>query len=281
MPSQPVSDEIAGALALFFANGSGPTHASLSGVFARSGYGDVDPYRPPSRGDLGGPNKEARVLAVVRTAVQRPARARELVEGLLAVLSGYFRSSNDEHQSLVATAQSAFRRVGWSLSAEGRLHPFNGPQLETGGRQALEEQLSRLRSATDDPGQLLGSAKDLLEAVAKFVIEELSDDETPAPDRFGSLFHAARTRLKIHPKQIDAEEPGGEQVRKIVGAVWTIAEQVNELRGLQGAGHGRTLPTAITPGVAMLVTREACSVAQFLLDSLDSNQGPLGDADFL
>jgi hypothetical protein len=269
VPSQPVSDEIAGALALFFTGGSGPTHASLSGVFARSGYGDADPYRPPSRGHLGGPNKEARVLAVVRTAVERPARARELIDGLLALLSGYFRSSVEEHQSLVATAQSAFRRVGWSLSAEGRLHPFDGPNLETGGRQALDEQLGRLRSATNDPGQLLGSAKDLLEAVAKFVLEELEDD---APDSFGSLLYAARTRLGIHPKQVAGDNPGSDQVRKIVGAAWTIAEQVNELRGLQGAGHGRTLPTGVTPELAMLVVRETCSVAQFLLDSLDACQ---------
>jgi len=42
--------------------------------------------------------------------------------------------------------------------------------------------------------------------------------------------------------------PGAEQVKKILGATWTIAEQVNQLRNLEGAGHGRTLPTGVTAG---------------------------------
>jgi hypothetical protein len=58
-------------------------------------------------------------------------------------------------------------------------------------------------------------------------------------------------------------------VRKILGASWTIAEQVNSLRNLVGTGHGRTLPTALSVDAALLVVREACSLAQFVLDTLD------------
>lgn len=78
----PVSDEIAGALGLFFHGGSGPSHTALTRAFARAGYGDADSYDR----DAGLPNKETRVQTVVWAACRRPARARELVDALLTEL---------------------------------------------------------------------------------------------------------------------------------------------------------------------------------------------------
>lgn len=264
MTSQPVSDEIAGALGLFFHGGAGPSHGNLTSVFLRSGYSEADTYRA---GEIG-PNKETRVQTVVRAAVRRPARARELVDGILTLLrvQGCFSRSEPEAKRPVTAAQAAFRRLGWSLSDDGVLSAAGEIELDTGGRQALDEQLDRLRRSTDDPALLLGSAKDLLEAVAKFALEELGH---PAPDNFNQLLYLARERLGIHQTQVDGDSPGHVQVRKILGASWTIAEQVNELRNLQGTGHGRTLPTGVTPDIALLVVREACSIAGFLLGSLD------------
>jgi len=269
MPGPPVSDEIAGALGLFFHGGSGPSHSTLSGVFTRAGYGDVDNYRPD---DIGAPNKEARVQIVVRAATRRPDRARELVDGLLAALrvGGVFDRPDDSSRKSIVAAKSAFRRAGWSLADDGTLLSGGSIDLDTGGRDALDEQLKRLRRAVDDPGQSLGSAKDLLEAIAKFVLEELG---CPCPADFNQLWYLARDRLGVHPKQVIGDTAGAEQVRKILGASWTIAEQVNELRNLQGAGHGRTLPTGVPPDVALLVVREACSLAQFMLDTLDRTLG--------
>lgn len=269
MTQPPVSDEIAGALGRFFYGGSGPSHSTLSGVFFRAGYGGEDPY---SAAD-GTPNKEARVQRVVRAAARRPDRARDLVEGVLAALrvAGYF---DVEHPSFDAqrmrATKAVFRRAGWALSDDGTLSVLGQIDVATGGREALDEQVDRLRRATDDPAQLLGTAKDLLEAVAKFVLEELG---TPQDGDFGHLWYLARDRLRIHPAQVVGDGPGAAQVRKILQSSWTIAEQTNELRNLQGTGHGRTLPTGVTPEMALLVVREACAVADFALSSLDRLMG--------
>jgi hypothetical protein len=217
-------------------------------------------------------NKEQRVQIVVRAAVRRPARSRDLVEGLLTALrvGNQFDRPDTEARVRVRTAQSAFRRAGWALSDDGTLAPAGAIDLETGGRQALDEQLDRLRRSTDDPALLIGSAKDLLEAVAKFTLEELG---SPAPQDFNQLWYLARDRLGVHPTQVVGDAPGAAQVRKILGASWTIAEQVNELRNLQGTGHGRTLPTGVSAEVALLVVREACWLAQFVLSALDRALG--------
>lgn len=268
MTQQPVSDEIAAAFAQFFHGGAGPSHSKLSTAFASGGYGGADPY--DSRLQL--PNKETRVLTVVRAAVRRPVTARKLIEQLLVPLrvGNYFGS--DEQRDNITALRRALAHTGWTLSEDGYLRPHGAIDLTTGGREALDEQLDRLRRATDDPGLLLGAAKDLLESVAKFVLEEEGMLPGGHPD-FGHLWHLARERLGVLPSQVNATLPGGRQIRAVLQSSWTIAEQINELRGLQGTGHGRTLPTGVSAELALLMVREACSVAEFMLTTLDRTHG--------
>ena len=247
------------------------THTGGTGrVLLRSGYSDGDDY---VAGRMDNPNKEQRVQSAVRRAIRRPDRARDLTEGLLTQLRLHrcFQPEST-YMSQVATLRSALRRSGYSISEDGMLLTLGAIDLQTGNRSALDEQIDRLRRSTDDPAQLIGSAKDLLEAVARFVLEELSFPMSPNAD-FGQLWYLARERLGVRPEDVIASQTGSDQVRKILGASWTIAEQVNSLRNLVGTGHGRTLPTALSAEAALLVVREACSLAQFVLDTLDRQLG--------
>jgi hypothetical protein len=271
MPQPPVSDEIAAALAGFFFAGAGPSHSKIGSVFIGAGYGQADPYSPQTQQ----PNKETRVRTVLQAAMRRPERARDLVNSLLVQLrvSGCFDPARSNYdQERVRAAQRAFSRAGWALSDDGILSAAGAIDLTTGGREALEEQLDRLRRAADDPGQLLGSAKDLLEAVAKFVLEGFGV-EIPKKADFNYLWYLARERLGILPEQVDPALPGAKNIKSILQSSWSIAEQTNMLRGLQGAGHGRTLPTGVSADMALLVVREACSVAEFTLVSLERATG--------
>ncbi len=271
MPQAPVSDEIAAALGRFFLGGIGPSHSKIGNCFAGAGYAADDPYTPTT----GQPNKEIRVRTVLMAARRRPERARELVEALLVQMrvDGCFdpeRSGYDKQN--VRGAQRAFSREGWALADDGMLSPTGAIDLSTGGRQALDEQLDRLRRGCGDAGQLLGSAKDLLEAVAKFVLEEFSV-QIPRNADFDYLWHLARDRLGLLPEQVNQALPGARNIQAILQSSWKIAEQVNKLRGLQGTGHGRTLPTGVSADMALLVVREACIVAEFTLVTLDRLTG--------
>jgi hypothetical protein len=271
MPQPPVTDEISAALARFFHGGDGPSHSQLSTAFSSTGYKSDDPYDLKAQA----PNKEVRVLTVMAAARRRPDRARQLVEAILVDLrvGGRFHQPADpERRRLIVAAQQAFSRGGWNLSDDGVLSVQGQLDLSTGGRDALDEQLDRLRKATDDPAQLIGTAKDLLEAVAKFTLEEVGFTYPPGAS-FGHLWHLARERLGLLPTQVDTNLPGGAQIKKILGSAWVIAEQINELRGIQGTGHGRTLPTGVTAEVALLVVREACGVAELCLTTLDRQLG--------
>lgn len=271
MSNEPVSPEIAIALSRFFYGGKGPRHSQLTAVFRGTGFEDDAPYDAATAGL----NKEERIRAALTAAVRRPARAGQLVDGLLSLMRahGCFSSDHEGFEaSAVASLQRAFRRMGFSLSDSGELTRVVPLEFSTGGRLALDEQLTRLRRADGDPALEVGTAKDLLEAVAKFVLAEM-DWPIRAQASFPELWHHARERLGVLPEQMQIDVPGGPQARKIAQSAWAIAEQVNEIRGLQGTGHGRTLPAGITPDMARLVVREACMVAEFALTTLDRLTG--------
>jgi hypothetical protein len=174
----------------------------------------------------------------------------------------------------VTAARRAFGRLDWELTEDGELHPGHGVVITSQGRPAIEEQLQRIRRAIGDgdPALLLGTAKEMLESTGKYVLEQFGQDYSEAID-FNQLWYLARERLGIHPSLIDTTQPGGQQVKKIVGAAWTIAEQANELRKEEGTGHGRTLPSQMSPEMARLVVREACNVVDFVLRTLDRQFG--------
>jgi len=78
-----------------------------------------------------------------------------------------------------------------------------------------------------------------------------------------------RDRLGSLPEQVAGDGDVSKAIKAILGSAWKIAKQVNVLRNLQGTGHGRTLPSGVTAEQALLVVREACSVAEFTLATLD------------
>jgi len=269
MSSAPVSDDIAAAIAAFFHGGEGPSHSVVSRSLTAAGLDDGYVYQP----QLQGPSKEQRVLQAFRRA-QRQGGGRKLVEGLLSALrhndlvglpSG--DQSLDEKRLRVALG-----RAGWLLTNDGQLRAFAGADLDTGGREALDESVNRLRGSMADPALLIGTAKDLLESVAKFVLEETGMPVSSSMG-FDALWHIARERLGVLPERVDKSLPGFEAVRAIHQSSWTIAKNVNDLRNLQGTGHGRTLPTGVSEDLARLVVREACSVAEYMLRRLDAEHG--------
>lgn len=266
-----MSGEVGGAFGEFFYGGDGPTHAALTGIFQTAGYALADPYDSVD----GTPNKQQRVLAVFREAERRTTGAQRLVRELLDALriKGYTLPDH-EAANVAATKslRSALAHLGWDLTDDGRLQKQGDIDLSTGGRAALDEQLTRLRRNSEDPAALLGGAKDLLESVAKFVLEEagrLPDRRVEFPEALSLAFE----HLGLLPTSVDATTPGGKQLRAIYQSARTVTTAVNELRNLQGTGHGRTLPTGVTREAARFVIREATHVAELMLATHDRQRG--------
>lgn len=264
----PLDNDVIGAVAKFFHGGAGPSHSEISRILTGSGYGDSYVYVPGAQG----PNKEQRVLEGLTRAKRQPARAKELLNGLLSALRGAGLIGDDASGADVDRLKRALASSGWYLTDDGHLRPFGDIDIDTGGRAALDEQLKRLRRSTADPGLLIGTAKDLLESVSKFVLEEMGYPIASKMD-YNQLWHLARERLGVLPQQVDPNLPGADAIRSIHQSTWSIADQVNRLRNLQGVGHGRTLPTGVSEDLALLVVREAATVADYMLARLEREKG--------
>lgn len=271
MNQPPVSQDIAAAFGKFFFGGIGPTHTDLTEVFLGAGLSDV---APASRGSQSkqGPNKQERVQRTVLAAIRKPQCARPLVDGLLSTLRTHgavVEGTPQFDKASTDVLRRALAHQGWSLTSDGHMTPIGAIDLETGGREALDDQIRRLRQNTEDPALLLGTAKELLESVAKFVLQELQFLPPNRNPGYDELWHLTRDRLGILPEQVAGDGDGSKAIKAILGSAWKIAKQVNVLRNLQGTGHGRTLPSGVTVEQALLVVREACSVAEFTLATLD------------
>jgi len=266
--SSPLNDEVSGALGQFFFAGEGPSHSVLTQVFKVAGLLDHDPYNPATQT----PNKQQRVLAVSGAGARKSETARKLVSSLLNALRLHGAFSSSKGQQRVDTLRSALTHTGWGLTSDGRLEQLGKIDLETGGRAALDEQLQRLRKNADDPAAVLGGAKEILEAIAKFVLEEGGlpvDPRVPFP----GLIEVSFERLGLLPAVINDSVEGSKQIHDIYKSAKKIVIAVNELRNLQGTGHGRTLPTGVTVEAARYVIREATHVAELMLTTHDRQMG--------
>ena len=119
---------------------------------------------------------------------------------------------------------------------------------------------------------VLGGAKELVEAIAKFVLEEGSfpvDPRIPFP----GLIEISFERLGLLPAVINESVEGAKQIHDIYRSAKKTVIAVNELRNLQGTGHGRTLPTGVTVEAARYVIREATHVAELMLTTHDRQMG--------
>lgn len=266
--SAPLNGEIAAAIGQFFFRGDGPSHSALTQAFTGSGLSEHDPYNPATQT----PNKQQRVLTVARAAVRKSTSARKLTESLLDALRLHGTFSSTAEKQRVEDLRAAVAHAGWGLSSDGRLEQPGQIDLETGGRAALDEQIQRLRRNIDDPAALIGGAKELLEAIAKFVLEEgglYPDSRIPFP----GLIDLSFERLDLLPAVVSESSEGSKQIREIYRSAKKTVTAVNELRNLQGTGHGRTLPTGVTPEAARYVIREATHVAELMLTTHDRHMG--------
>lgn len=186
----------------------------------------------------------------------------------------------------VANFWRALRRDGYELDAEtGRVSRI-GTRLDLqslshlSDPSAILEQLERIRRAVnDDPALAVGSAKELIESTAKVVLIErgwaVNDkDDLPA------LARAAQEALALHPAQIGPDGSGG--IKRILGAVTTIAEGLSELRNRgHGTGHGpATARVGLRPRHAHLAVNAATTWCQLMLDTLADPEAPWRRASF-
>jgi hypothetical protein len=264
-----LSDEIASTVARFFDGGHGPSHDELTRAFARVHLSHADPRKAdPFMG------KMKRVRAVLAYAIDHEVDAGDqLVKILIGILraAGAFRTGSDEYagDDLIGAAREAFRHEGVELDLDGNLHQSTLENLEgVELTEALAAYVRRARRGGSDGALLVGTGKDLLEAVARHVLVEMTGSYAKS-DNFPMTLHLAFDRLGLTTPPPNALDPlSGDPQKAVEEALWILGVCVNRLRSAQGTGHGRPFAPTVSDDQASIAIQAMGLVSELLLQKL-------------
>lgn len=273
--SPPLNDRIASALARMVGDAQtdrrDPSHSDIEFCVTtwRLARGD-----PKSQGQTVG--KAKRVRSILTWSIEHSfENGRGFVGQLISLIQscGGFREGSPNHvgNEAITSLREAMASEGFVLSSDGELRPaaldsLSGAELT----EALASYVRRAQRGAEDAALVVGTGKDLLEAVAAHVLHQYWS-QTPAPTTFPMLLGQAFVVLELKtPAQSPASgEPPQHQLHR---ALYEAACAVNSLRNKQGTGHGRPWLPSVTPEEARHATQVMGVVGELLLQTLKAKK---------
>jgi len=132
----------------------------------------------------------------------------------------------------------------------------------------LAEQIRRMEhSVHSDPSLAIGTAKELIETCCKTILAERGKT-FPGKPEIPELTRATLKELKLVPDGIDDSARGSDVLKRLLQNLGTIGNNLAELRGLYGTGHGKHAHAeTLSPRHAKLAVGAASTLATFLFDT--------------
>jgi hypothetical protein len=251
----------------------GTTLAYIDDQFSAVGIAPVDVPLEKLPGGQRRDRVEQHYAAVNWADRSQVARMLHLYEHILS------EATPEEREKLV-------RRLtmdGYAVSPEGRIAPSRPEILEIDTRSIQDPHVFQtdeqriLDNVERDPALAVGTAKELLEATCKLLLEDALatvDPQWTIPQ----LFKAAAKTLDLTVDSVSSDRTGADEIRKVLASLAQVAVGTAELRNLFGTGHGRPRRVALLPRHARLVAGAALTVVRFLLDTRDERRAAKGRA---
>jgi hypothetical protein len=167
-------------------------------------------------------------------------------------------------------------KEGFHIDGAGRVHPSDALLLDGSlgslNNPALIQQVLRriTKALPDDPMLAIGSAKELVEGTAKAVLTQLGKPFSPTAD-LPVLVHLAEEALRNHPTSVDGDADGAASVKRLLGKLTGMTDDLAKLRNEYGTGHAPSaLPAGLESRHGRLAVTAAAAWCTFMLDSLPS-----------
>jgi hypothetical protein len=200
-----------------------------------------------------------------------PENGRCFVGQLITVIRscGGFRpdSPNFVGVDAIKNLREAMASEGFLLTSDGEIQPaaldsLSGTELT----EALATYVRRAQKGSEDAALVVGTGKDLLEAVAAHILCECRGNKNP-PHNFPTLLGQAFVELEL---KTSADKPVSDEPpqHRLQRALYDAACAINTLRNKQGTGHGRPWLPTITAEEARHATQVMGIVGDLLLRSL-------------
>jgi hypothetical protein len=244
-----------------------PSHNDIEYSFERAGLLDCDPKRS---GKAVGKSK--RVRAVLSWALENDINAGEnLVYLLLSLVTSYggFRPSSKNYvgDEPITNLREVFRNEGYYLSTDGIINKIILENLDSIEKNnVLRAYARRAIKGVADAALVTGTSKDLMEAVAAFIVEQIWGSYSQH-DNFPTLIGQAFTALGLSTSYsgVQQDEPAFKRVER---ALFELACAINKLRNKEGTGHGRPFQSNVSNTEAKLAIESIGLISEFLLSKL-------------
>ena len=132
----------------------------------------------------------------------------------------------------------------------------------------LAEQIQRMEQSIEtDPSLAIGTAKELIETCCKTILEERGKPVSGCPD-IPILTKTTLKELKLVPNGVPETARGNDVIKRLLQNLGTIGNNLAELRGLYGTGHGKHgKAKGLTTRHAKLAVGAASTLATFLFET--------------
>jgi len=167
------------------------------------------------------------------------------------------RPDREEAVKLVSHFNEQLRQIGWEIYEVERIagRPRFSFRAITnhGGRAVLRarnvaealdagwmaKEIERLENSIDrDPALAIGTAKELVETCCKTILTKRGVTFTKSED-LGELTKKLTKDLRLVPEGISEEAKGAENIKLVLRNLMQLTNNLAQLRGLYGTGHGR------------------------------------------
>ena len=244
-----------------------PSHYDIGVEIERAGLSNVDPKR---QGLTVG--KAKRIRSVLNWAIDNDyEKGEKLVKQIIELIraNGGFKTDSPNYvgESVVGNCKDVLKSLGIILGPDGIVTPMlfdTLPMVEQ--EKALKVYVERAKRGVEDAALLVGTGKDLLEAVCAYVLQE-KWGSTPSFMNFPTLLGQAFTALDL--ATTSSPKLAGETVQKrMERAFYETACSINQLRNKQGTGHGHPFLSTIKPEEGKAAVEAMGVIAEYMLQKL-------------
>lgn len=275
MDKVPIDDTIIYALAKLIDDAQkdrrDPSHYDLEALIKRNGLAHLDPNR---EGSPVGKAKRVKGILLLALDPLRP-NAERFAAGLIDLVRGVggFRegSPNFVGAEAISNLSACVKIKGVVLASDGvisnvSLASLSGKNLTA----ALRIYVERAQKGVEDAALVVGTSKDLLEAVSAHVLQEFWGSYSSSAN-FPTLLGQAFVALDMatpETSKVDGEHPRKDLER----GLYQVACSINRLRNKQGTGHGRPWMPDVTHSEAKTSIEAMGILAGVMLDRLEAKK---------
>lgn len=275
MQGAPLTDEIAVSLSQLIDDSQAtkrrePSHSDLDFIVRKVELWDVD---PKNQGRSVG--KAKRLREVLYWALENDEKKGEkLVKRVISLVkaSGGFRenSINYTGRERIENLMRSFKSTGYILTLDGEIQPMVLDNLsEKEMSEALHSYIRRAKQGLEDAALVAGTGKDLMEAVAAYVIlKKMGSYPTQAnfPTLLGQAFMMVGVATPHDKTGSNLPEPA---IHRFEKSLYELACSINKLRNKEGTGHGRPFVSNLSREEAHSAIEGIALVAEYLLNKLE------------